>query len=206
MKNTSFVRNTGLVTVIGALVGLGLSVARAATNKSGAFQTSGNFAFVEILTVLAFSSLLIGAVGLARSGAAGFSLLGKIGFGLALPGLTMATLFELSAGLQNEPADMLGILAGLLAGLGMLLVGIAIVQAQHWQGWRRYAPLFVGLYPLAMVFAYPLMESNPALTAGGSQDLDLVLTALWFICWLPLGIALWIEASQRQASQPKFAG
>ena len=206
MNNTSFIRNTGVVTVIGALAGLGISIARATAVTAASPPTSSNFAPAEILTVVGFLTLFIGAVGLAQSGAAGNDLLGKIGFGIALPGLILATLYELAVGVQNGPTDMLGILAGLLAGLGMLLVGIVVVQAQIWQGWRRFAPLVVGLYPLVMVFAYPLLESNPALTGGGSQGLDQVLTALWFLCWLPLGIALAVEAGQGQVTQHSVTG
>ena len=84
----------------------------------------------------------------------------------------------------------------------MLLMGIAVVRAGIWSGWRKFSPLIVGQYLLVMVFGYPLLESYQALTGGGTEDLDLVLRAIWFLCWLPLGVALSFEARDRQTVKP----
>jgi hypothetical protein len=56
-----------------------------------------------------------------------------------------------------------------------------------------------------MVFTYPLLESSSALTGGAGQAIDQGLTAIWFFFWLPLGMALWVEAGQEQSDQPELA-
>jgi hypothetical protein len=205
MENRGFIRGAGAATVIGALIGLVISIKRAASIPDMAFATSGGIELEEILIVVAFAALLIGTVGLALSGAAGSGRSVKIGFGVALLGLIMASLYEVVLLVQDGPSDSLGILSGLLVGLGMLPVGIAFLQQELWRGWRKSTPLLVGLCPLLMVFAYPLLESSQVLYRGDGQSLDLGLTAFWFLCWIPLGIALWVEASQEQATQPGLA-
>ncbi len=117
----------------------------------------------------------------------------------------MASLYEVVLLVQDGPSDSLGILSGLLVGLGMLPVGIAVLRQELWRGWRRSTPLLVGLCPLLMVFAYPLLESSKVLYSGDGRSLDLGLTAFWFLCWIPLGIAIWVEAGQKQATQPGLA-
>ncbi len=205
MENRGFIRSAGAATVIGALIGLVISVKRAVSIPDVDFTTSGSIELEEILIVVAFVALLIGTVGLALSGAAGSGRSVKIGFGVALLGLIMASLYEVVLLVQDGPSDSLGILSGLLVGLGMLPVGIAVLRQELWRGWRRSTPLLVGLSPLLMVFAYPLLESSKVLYSGDGRSLDLGLTAFWFLCWIPLGIAIWVEAGQKQATQPGLA-
>ena len=205
MENRGFIRSAGVATVIGALIGLVISLKRAVSIPDMAFATSGSIELEEILIVVAFVALLIGTAGLALSGAAGSGRSGKIGFGVVLLGLIMAFLYEAVLLVQDGPSDSLGILSGLLVGLGMLPVGIAVLRQELWRGWRKSTPLLVGLCPLLMVFAYPLLESSQVLYSGDGRSLDLGLTAFWFLCWIPLGIALWVEASQEQATQPGLA-
>ncbi|MGB3716845.1 MAG: hypothetical protein WA996_20695, partial [Candidatus Promineifilaceae bacterium] len=152
MESTNTVRNAGLITVVGALIGVGVSIARA-TEMS--LPVSGTVSLEEILTVIGFVTLFFGAAGLARSGAAGDSSAGRIGFGAVFMGLILATLYELALIFQSEPSEVPGILSGLLVGVGMLIVGIAVLQSQRWHSWRRFTPLLIGLYPLLMVFTYP---------------------------------------------------
>ena len=41
---------------------------------------------------------------------------------------------------------------------GLVLAGIAALRAQRWQGWRRYSPLLVGVYPfLSLLFLHPAL-------------------------------------------------
>ena len=202
MESTNTIRNAGLVTVVGALIGVVVSIAKA-TELS--LPAAGVVSLEEILTIIAFVTLFFGAAGLARSGAAGDGTAGKIGFGAAFMGLILATLYELALIFRSDPSEVPGIVSGLLVGVGMLIVGIAVLQSQRWHSWRRFTPLLIGLYPLLMVFTYPLLESSPALAGGAGQTLDQGLTAIWFLFWLPLGIALWVEASQELTDQPELA-
>lgn len=203
MTNTNTIRNTGLITIVGTLIGVGVSIARAADT---AFPESGSVSLGEILTVIAFVSLFFGAAGLALSGASGDSSVAKIGYGVVALGLVVAVIYEITLIFQSEPSEIPGILSGLLVGVGMLMVGGVVVQVRRWHGWRRYSPLLIGAYPLFMVFTYPLLNSIPDLASIGSQNLDQALTAVWFLCWLPLGLALWTETSQEVSTQPRAAG
>ena len=193
MNDDNSIRNAGLITITGTLIGVGASITRAA-NVS--YPSAGSVSFGEILTVIAFVSLFFGAAGLAQSGAWGRSSIAKIGFGAVFVGLSVAVLYEISLIIQAEPSEMPGILSGLLVGVGMLLVGGIVLQTGSWQGWRKFTPILIGAYPLFMVFSYPLLTSVPAVAGMGVQSIDQALTGIWFIFWLPLGLALWSATSQ----------
>jgi hypothetical protein len=203
MNNDNTVRNAGLITITGTLIGVGTSITRAA-NVS--YPSAGSVSFGEILTVIAFVSLFFGAAGLARSDAWGSSSTAKIGFGAVLIGLSVAILYEISLIIQAEPSEMPGILSGLLVGVGMLLVGGVVLQTGRWQGWRKFTPILIGAYPLFMVFSYPLLTTVPAIADMGVQSLDQALTAIWFIFWLPLGLALWSQTEQEISAETGAAG
>jgi len=203
MEEGKVIRNAGLLTIVGALIGIGTGIARAA---DASIPSVGSVSLAEILTVVASVSLFFGAFGLLRSGAAGNSSAAKAGYVLVFVGLTVALIYEVSLVLQAQPSELPGIVAGLLVGLGMLTVGRVTLQAGIWPGWRRFAPLIAGSYPLVMVFAYPLITSIPAIAEIGSQRLDQGLTAIWFLCWLPLGMALWSEPDREEQVQPRTAG
>ena len=203
MNNSNSIRNAGLVTIIGTLIGASTSITQAA---GVTYPTAGSVSLAEILTIVAFVSLFFGAVGLARSGAWGSSSTAKVGFGAVIVGLSVAVLYEISLIIQAEPSEMPGILSGLLVGVGMLIVGGIVLQTGRWQGWRKITPLLIGAYPLFMVFSYPLLTSVPAIADMGAQTLDQALTAIWFLFWLPLGLALWSETGQEVSAEPRAAG
>ena len=96
---------------------------------------------------------------------------------------------------------MPGILSGLLVGVGMLVVGGVVLQTGRWQAWRKVTPLLIGAYPLFMVFSYPLLSSIPAVAGMGVQSFDQALTAIWFLFWLPLGLALWNQTGQEVSAE-----
>lgn len=203
MEERNMIRNAGLLTIVGALIGIGTGVARAADASS---PSIGSVSLAEILTVIASVSLFFGAFGLLRSAAAGNSSTAKAGYVLVFMGLAVALIYEISLVLQAQPSEAPGIIAGLLVGTGMLIVGGLTFQAGIWSGWRQFAPIIAGSYPLVMVFAYPLITSVPAVAEISSQRIDQGLTAIWFLCWLPLGVALWSEISQEKQVQTGAAG
>ncbi|MBS4201244.1 hypothetical protein KHA93_16525 [Bacillus sp. FJAT-49732] len=77
----------------------------------------------------------------------------------------------------------------LLLGVGMLMLGIAVFVARSLTGWHRMAPLFVGVYYVAMIpfqivfFIIPNGEPSP------------ILLGIWSIPWILLGYAIWSSAS-----------
>ena len=151
-------------------------------------------AFRAWLAALVFMQvlLLVGVVGLARSDATGEGWLGRIGLGIALLGRTTFVLAEVhnfAKGIDNSPLLPLGALS---TGVGMTLVGIAVLRARHWRGWHRPIPLLAGLYPFVAMF--------PILAATGQPPLPMIM--LWGVPWLLLGLALHAEAGRAGTVQP----
>ncbi len=93
----------------------------------------------------------------------------------------LAELHNFAKGTDDSPLLPLG---ALTTGIGMVLVGIAVVRARRWGGWHRPLPLLVGLYPFVAMF--------PILAATGQPPEPMI--ALWGILWLLLGLALRAEA------------
>ncbi|MGH3087954.1 MAG: hypothetical protein ACRDSJ_11630 [Rubrobacteraceae bacterium] len=75
----------------------------------------------------------------------------------------------------------------MITAVGMTLVGIAVLRARRWVGWRRFIPLLVGLYPFVAMFPLVFIMSEPSYLS----------IAVWGIPWLLLGYA--ISSSARDA-------
>jgi len=132
------------------------------------------------LNAISHLLLLAGIAALARSGAAGRSLLARIGLGLAFLGLGELTLAELVAMANPTSAEVFYWTATLIATLGLVLTGVAVLRAGQWGGWRRFTPMACGLYlPLVVIPSFSLPGHAPHYAIG-----------LWGACWLLLGFAL----------------
>ncbi len=81
MKNASFVRSSGLWLILGALLTLALGVYAALVQLQ---RPSPEYTIWVSLATVSRVLILIGTIGLARSGAAGNGWPGKIGLGIAL--------------------------------------------------------------------------------------------------------------------------
>ena len=191
MTNAKFVQNTGILTIVGAVLGIAVMLGYLG-DLSMLRSTTGFGLLARILGAIAFTLLLAGIVGVWRSGAVDTNpALAKAGFGLSIVGQVMIIIFMLIR------SDMLAIVAGLTLGLGMLLLGIAVLQGDAWESWRKFVPLIYGLSPLVSIFIYPLFESL------GPRMPDVLLSAINLVIWLFLGIALWIEGSRLSAEQQR---
>ena len=73
-----------------------------------------------------------------------------------------------------------------LNGFGMILVGFASLKANIWTGWKRYAPLIVGLFPF--LFMFPLLLITGARPAA--------MIGLWGFPWMALGLAAWQRSKE----------
>lgn len=70
-------------------------------------------------------------------------------------------------------------LGAFLNGTGMVLVGIACLRSRIWVNWKRYVPLFAGLFPFLFMFPIRFLTgARPAAIIG-----------LWGFPWILLGIA-----------------
>ncbi len=143
--------------------------------------------------------MLIGTIGFARSGAIGASRLGRIGLWIALIGMVLIVPSELgfaffaTATMDSLPGIFLSSAIGMatmVAALGFLLAGIAVLRAGRWQGWRRFIPLLCGLF--VFVVFLPTLIVQP--------DLFLWPVAGWSACFVPLGLILYQQRAAERVS------
>lgn len=122
----------------------------------------------------------------ARSNATGSSRSGQIGARLAVAGSVLftlghaGTLLAADATVDDPSAVMvmaLFSLGTLLVGAGFLLAGTATARAGWWSGWRRQAPLVVGIATVALI---PL-QFTPLLP---------VVVAVYSLTVVALGVAM----------------
>lgn len=209
-----FVRAAGTLTMIGALVGLVveliLGIVHPAILRLG-------FAATNLLNGVAGGCviliLLVGVIGLLRSGAAGDRGLGLIGLSITLlsfPLLGIVAIFEgmdtmnlhglirLMERINAQDSAALLLYPLLFGILGLLLAGIAVLRTRRWSGWRLYIPLFLGLYPLlSITLLHPdFLPSLVSVSFSGRVQLGHWVGAIFFLLWLALGAALRIESSR----------
>jgi hypothetical protein len=180
MKSSSFVRWSGLCLILGGLMQMVIGPLQ---QFSPVEPQTLDFSIRNSLIVLTHALILVGIIGLARSGAAGDGWLGKIGLGLAI---FMEVLFipaEITIQVNFALGGALDGICGMGLGLGMILTGIAVLRAGRWQGWRRYIPLLFGLYPFLLIMPYVFLTGAPNFAAIGG----------WGLPTLLLGVALRAE-------------
>lgn len=175
-------RPAGLTMGAGALVLTGFAVAEIADPLT---PGQPGFAFRSTAVAIGQLLLLIGLVGLWRSGAAGRGRLGRAGLGTAVAALGVLVAAELVIRVRPDLAEPMFAVAEPLLGVGMVLAGIAVVRARRWFGWRRFAPLGCGLYVLVIVLPVFALSGGPNFVAITGQNL----------CWLALGVGLWTVTS-----------
>ena len=142
--------------------------------------------WIAALNAISHLLLIAGVVGLARAGAAGRSRLASAGVGLTLLGLAVLTVAEAISLIDMDVAVLFYSSATLLMMLGLILLGVAVLRAGRWGGWRRFNPLACGLYiPLVLLpsFALPGYASSYAI-------------GVWGGCWLLVGVSQLAEATR----------
>jgi hypothetical protein len=137
-----------------------------------------------------------GLLGFARSRLAGPSRSARLGTALALAGTALLFVGELaSIPIRNQHTDDTGAtivgalfaVAILLTAVGFLSAGIRTLRTRLWRDWRRFTPLSVGITACALLG----LNSTHALAAG---------VALYALCLLALGIAVYTEAKPAAAT------
>ncbi|MDX1437413.1 MAG: hypothetical protein R3335_11410, partial [Anaerolineales bacterium] len=105
----------------------------------------------------------------------------------------------------STDSDNLLLVAPALLGLGGLLVaGIEILKARKWRRWRRYIPLLLGLFPLlsAAILYAASIPSLLDVPFAGRELIGHWLSAIYFLLWVALGAAIWIESGQIRHDGP----
>jgi len=195
------VRASGLACIAGALItavgGAVSQVVRASTSVSPEVWsfpwTSETFVAISLLWSVSHVLVLIGLLGLGRSGVAGPSRMAKVGVGIALTGTLLLLAGEL-AGLPVRDADfdssgvaLVGALFGfgtLLSAIGLLAAGRATLKARLWGGWRRFVPLLAGVWAVVLI----ALPATAVISAG---------VGVFGLCFLALGVALYTQPSPR---------
>jgi len=156
------------------------------------------FVWVELLLTLVHIGVLAAVVALSVSRVAGRTRAARVGLGLALLGFTVHVLAEFGfvfAATTDTSAPLPGVLGAafgistLLAAVGMILAGLGVVREGAWYGWRRFAPLAMGI-GTALILLLSLVD--------GARNWTL---ALWCILTATLGLALATRPTVNQASR-----
>jgi hypothetical protein len=179
-QSKGFVSTASTLLVTSSLIEIAIGITTSffvpalADPKSQLFFWSG--AVLVIMHVLAF----VGILGFWMSRASGRGRLAYTGMVIAALGYLVLTFAE---GILRFSFDLGNNLFGIavpLAGLGFILLGIAVLRTNLWSGWQKWMPLLTGLYiPIVLLPAFALAQgpSFPAITGLSC-------------CRLALGIAL----------------
>lgn len=203
-ERSPLVRTAGTACVIGAVAGaLGGVVLAVWPPQVGMdrfsypFDVAGHLA-VETVFALNHLALAAGVIAVAATGAAGRSVLARVGLGLTAAALVVLTGAEvramtLAAATYPSPdTDVLDAVYGttsLAIGLGLMLFGTAVARTGRWRGWRRWIVLATGL-------AVPLLVV-PGIMIGFLAGR--VALVIWMLMFAALGRAVQIEAHRAAA-------
>jgi hypothetical protein len=209
---TSFVKTAGLLCLIGAVIGVISALVTAFIPPAVSFDrfsypyTPTGFLLAQLVFMSNHVLLLVGILGLARSGAAGTGLLGRVGLWISLAGMAALTLCEVWAmtfATSSYPGPGIDVLhtsygaASILIGVGLVLAGVAVARTGEWAGWRRFVPLICGV----AVFVIVIPGVFGPFLAG-----RLVL-AVWMLMFAALGWALYAQARVAEVERaPATAG
>lgn len=191
--NYRFIRTAALWSAIGSVLGAGIAI-MAAFVPLISENTPAVTITREVVLAALHVMLLIGLLGLWRSGAAGSSLLAKTAFGVAVVSRVIFVVAELTVILDSNTANMIFGIATPLQGLGMIGLGIVVLTTKRWQGWHSFTPLLCGIYPFLIML--------PAFALSGG--INYYAIAGFSVCFLLLSVALRQEAGEGQVvSKPQ---
>jgi len=152
---------------------------------------------VSILWASLHVLVFVGVLGFARSGLAGPSRGARVGVSLALAGTALLFVGELaSIAVRDQQVDATGAeivgaifaVAIVLSAVGFLSAGIATVRARLWRGWRRYAPLGVGICTTALL-GLNLTKALPT------------AVAVYGLCLLAMSVALYTQPAPSSGTE-----
>lgn len=192
----------GLLTIIaGAVQGDGAIITAAYRNASPISDEQLSYPWADATAVttsliwgLTQVLIVVGLVAFARSGAAPTTA-GRVGARLAAAGAALyvaahaLTLVAYDAAL-DDPISVAVLscfgVGTVLTAVGLILAGTSTLRSGAWSGWRRYAPLVLGIWMVAMV---PL-QFTPALPLA---------VGVYALVLMALGLAMILESFGRAA-------
>lgn len=154
------------------------------------FTQHGSNHLIGVLGTVYVAGWICSAVGMRRARVTGDGALGKGAFVVQIAGLLLAFLWSVQE-IVYSGADRSGIFYGVtdaawpLSHLFMLVVGALTLRAGVWKGWRRFAPLVVGL---------ALPAGIAAASAVGQQAMGIAFGSMTAVGFLALGYAVRAES------------
>jgi hypothetical protein len=154
------------------------------------FKQHGSNQVIGVLGVIYTGGWICSAVGMRRSRVTGDGALSKGVFVLQLFGLLLAFLWSLQE-IISSGIDTSGVFyrvtdaAWPLSHLLMLVIGILNLRAGVWEGWRRFAPLLVGL---------ALPAAIAAAVVGGEAGMGITFAAMTTAGFFALGYSVRTES------------
>lgn len=199
-EHASFVRLAARLCLIGAVVGVvsalvtGFVPPAVADDRYSYPYTPKGFVVAQLVFLSNHVLLLIGILGLARSGAAGPGGLGRSGLRIAVAGMGLLSLCEvraltlLNVGFPSPPTDFLDIffgIASMMIGAGLVMAGVSVARAGRWTGWHRFTPLACG----AAVFVIVMPALFGPFLAGR------LAIGTWMLLFAALAVAMRAETT-----------
>ncbi len=196
-----FVRRAGAAClaagVLGAASGVFLAVypAQVADDRFSYPLTSTGFVVIQVWFFVQHLGLLAGIVACSRTQALGPGRAGRWGVWAAAAGMGLLAVTELLAIRAKEvtyPGPGTGLLdvlygvSSLLAGVGLIVAGVAVLRARRWTGWRGWIVLVAGIWvfvPMMPALVGPFLLARLAITC-------------WMVLFAGLGYALMRERSR----------
>ena len=204
--NIDSVRRAAIAGIVGATAtAIGGLVVQAVIQPSTAVSderwsypwSSSSLVPISILWASLHVLVFVGVLGFARGGLAGKSRGARVGVALALAGTALLFIGELaSIAVRDQQVDDTGAelvgaifaIAIVLSAVGFLSSGVAAIRACLWRGWRRFAPLGVGIWATVLLG----LNMTKALPAG---------VALYGLCLLALSVALYTQPDPSSAAE-----
>jgi hypothetical protein len=135
-------------------------------------------------------------VALGLSGAAGTGLLGRLGIGVGVLGALLFAVAEVITPSAPGASETLFAIAPNLAGLGLILAGVAVLRTGLWAGWRRWVTLALGVYVFAVLIPLVIATGGPPAYAAIAGLL------VWQVLWVLIAVAVLVE-TERLALRPQ---
>lgn len=191
----------GLLTAIFAAISLSAQASTSVSDELWSYPWSGGtFVVIALLYSILHVLVIVGLLGLRRSGMAGPGRAAAVGLAVAAAGTALLLVGELASipirdhNVDDTSSVVVGSafgLGSLLSAIGLILAGRATLQAGRWDDWRRFTPFAAGLVTLVLVGLGP----TKFLAAG---------IIVYGLCLLAVGAALYTRpTASNSAGQPE---
>ena len=178
-EHATLLRWAAVAMIVGGAIMALFELGRVLAGDSDAFRRAAG-----IVVALGQLGIAAGCAGLWLHHSFGGSVLARTGLALAIVGLVLY-----ATGNAIEPfaptVTWPFVAATLLIPLGFILAGAAAVRAHVWDGWARYLPLAVGVYPVVAVYPWLAMTG-----AADSTWIGPTIVAVWGLLFAATG---WVE-------------